>query len=400
MAERLLVRALKGGKNTKIVTLNGKKITKMPSTLEKLPGLKTLDLQNNRIPKVCPEISTLTQLTSLNLGNNLLEEVPEEMKYLTSLKKLHLFGNRIHRFASGACDGLQNLILLSLNNNQLTWIPPEVSRLKSLTYLSINHNWLASIPRELCFLKNLSELQLNYNQLICIPEEIKFLKNLQKLFLVRNNIEVLPEGFCDLINLRSLDIAGNVIQIFPSGFQNLKLREFYCEENPLLMKQPVHAVKQEGVWRLQEITSRFIMNQLAEKNLFLMQAVEWYPQVRNIISQGRKCAICGKSFLAVWLECVEFVPPSKNWKISRNLQLVPLRILICSYKCFNQRGPNIFGIAQVESRRKSLSSLVGKPAAGTLGTFCRPQGSRSHEDSDLQFGRDLETPRPAIAYQD
>nr|XP_023504440.1 leucine-rich repeat-containing protein 69 isoform X4 [Equus caballus] len=288
MAERLLVRALKGGKNTKIVTLNGKKITKMPSTLEKLPGLKTLDLQNNRIPKVCPEISTLTQLTSLNLGNNLLEEVPEEMKYLTSLKKLHLFGNRIHRFASGACDGLQNLILLSLNNNQLTWIPPEVSRLKSLTYLSINHNWLASIPRELCFLKNLSELQLNYNQLICIAEEIKFLKNLQKLFLVRNNIEVLPEGFCDLINLRSLDIAGNVIQIFPSG--NLKLREFYCEENPLLMKQPVHAVKQEGVWRLQ------------------------------------------------------------NWKISRNLQLVPLRILICSYKCFNQRGPNVFGIAQVESR--------------------------------------------------
>lgn len=46
------------------------------------------------------------QLTSLNLGNNLLEEVPEEMKYLTSLKKLHLFGNRIHRFASGACGKL------------------------------------------------------------------------------------------------------------------------------------------------------------------------------------------------------------------------------------------------------------------------------------------------------
>ncbi|KAF5915141.1 hypothetical protein HPG69_011604 [Diceros bicornis minor] len=242
--------------------------------------------------------------------------------------------------------GLQNLILLNLNNNQLTWIPPEISRLRSVTYLSINHNQLASIPRELCFLENLSELQLNYNQLICVPEEIKFLKKLQKLLLVRNNIEVLPEGLCDLINLKSLDIAGNIIQIFPSRFQNLKLRELYCEENPLLLRQPVKAVGQEDVWTLQEITSRFIMNQLAEKNLFLMQAIEWYPQVRNMISQGRKCAICGKSFLTVWLECVEFVPPSKNWKISRNLQLVPLRILICSYKCFNQRGPNLFGIAQ------------------------------------------------------
>ncbi|XP_032172341.1 leucine-rich repeat-containing protein 69 isoform X1 [Neovison vison] len=347
MSERLLLRALKGGENTKIITLNGKKITKMPSALGKLPGLKTLDLQNNQIPKVCPEISTLTQLTVLNLGNNLLEEIPEEVKYLTSLKKLHLFGNKICKFASGACDGLQNLILLNLNNNQLTWIPREVSRLKSLIYLSMNHNQLASIPKELCFLKNLSELQLNYNQLIYIPEEIKFLKKLQKLLLVGNNIEVLPEELCDLINLRILDIAGNFIQTFPSGFQNLKLKEFYCEGNPLFLRQPVNAVQQEDAWSLQEITSRFIMNELAGKNPFIMHVIEQHPQVRNIISQRRKCAICGNYFLTIWLECVEFVPPPKNWKISRNLQLVPLRILICSYKCFNQRGPNLFGIAQV-----------------------------------------------------
>ncbi|XP_052507545.1 leucine-rich repeat-containing protein 69 [Budorcas taxicolor] len=346
MAERLLIRALKGGKNTKIITLNGKNITKMPSVLEKLPGLKTLYLQNNQISKVCPEISNLTQLTALNLGNNLLEEVPQEMKYLTSLKKLHLFRNKIHRFAPGVCDGLQSLILLNLNNNQLTWIPQEISRLKNLRCLSINHNQLASIPRELCFLENLSELQLNYNQLVCIPKEIKFLKKLQKLLLARNNIKSLPEGLCDLFNLRILDVAGNVIQMFPSGFQDLKLKEFYCEGNPLFLKWPVSAIKQEDVWSLQEITSRFIMNQLAEKNPFLMKAIKWYPQVRSIISQGRKCAICGKFFLTIWLECVEFFPPSKNWKISRNLQLVPLQILICSYKCFYQRNPNIFGIAQ------------------------------------------------------
>ncbi|XP_044101269.1 leucine-rich repeat-containing protein 69 isoform X2 [Neovison vison] len=191
MSERLLLRALKGGENTKIITLNGKKITKMPSALGKLPGLKTLDLQNNQIPKVCPEISTLTQ------------------------------------------------------------------------------------------------------------------------------------------------------------FQNLKLKEFYCEGNPLFLRQPVNAVQQEDAWSLQEITSRFIMNELAGKNPFIMHVIEQHPQVRNIISQRRKCAICGNYFLTIWLECVEFVPPPKNWKISRNLQLVPLRILICSYKCFNQRGPNLFGIAQV-----------------------------------------------------
>uniref|UniRef100_A0A8C9IZJ7 OTU deubiquitinase 6B n=1 Tax=Piliocolobus tephrosceles TaxID=591936 RepID=A0A8C9IZJ7_9PRIM len=191
MTERLLIKALSGGKNTKIITLNGKKMTKMPSALGKLPGLKTLVLQNNLIPKVCPELRTLTQ------------------------------------------------------------------------------------------------------------------------------------------------------------FQDLKLREFYCEGNPLFLQQPVISTQRENVWSLQEITSRFVMNQLAENNPFLMDGIERYPQVRSMISQGKTCAICGQHFITVWLDCVRFVSPPKDWKISKNLQLVPLRVLICSYKCFTQRDPNLFGIAQV-----------------------------------------------------
>ncbi|KAL2766953.1 leucine-rich repeat-containing protein 69 isoform 2 [Daubentonia madagascariensis] len=191
MAERLLIRALSGGKSTKIITLHGKKMKMMPSTLEKLPGLRTLDLQNNLIPKVCPEISTLIQ------------------------------------------------------------------------------------------------------------------------------------------------------------FQNLKLREFYCEGNPLFLKQPIIAAyKEDDVWSLQEITSRFIMHQLAENNPFLMHAIEWYPEVRNKISQQKKCAVCGNPFITPWLECVQFVPPSKNWKISKNLHLVPLQTFTCSRKCFTHRSRNLFGIAQ------------------------------------------------------
>lgn len=53
------------------------------------------------------------------------------------------------------------------------------------------------------------------------------------------------------------------------------------------------------------------MNQLAENNPFLMQAIEEYPEVRKTISKGRECAICGKLFLTTWMECVEFVSPSK-----------------------------------------------------------------------------------------
>ncbi|CAO2581167.1 Leucine-rich repeat-containing protein 69 [Lemmus lemmus] len=346
MCERLLLTALKGGNNTKIVTLNGKKMTRMPSALEKLPGLRTLNLQNNLIRKVCPELRTLTKLTLLNLGNNLLEEVPEEMKYLTSLKKLHLFGNRICRIATGACDGLQELVLLNLNNNLLKRLPQEVGRLRNLTYLSINHNQLTMIPTELCSLVSLSELHLNYNQLMGIPEEIKLLQNLQQLFLVRNNIEVLPEGLCHLKKLRLLDIAGNVIQIFPSGFQNLKLKEFYCEGNPLFLKRSIIATQPKDIWTLREIAARFVLGQLDENNQLIMNAIELYPETKDELSKARRCALCRKHFISEWLECVQFVSPSKGCKISRNLELMPLRILLCSYRCFARRGPNLFEIVQ------------------------------------------------------
>ncbi|XP_023373217.1 leucine-rich repeat-containing protein 69 isoform X2 [Otolemur garnettii] len=189
MTEKLLIIALKGG-NTKIITLNGKKMRKMPSALEKLPSLKTLDLRNNLIPKVCPQIRTLTQ------------------------------------------------------------------------------------------------------------------------------------------------------------FQNMKLREFYCEGNPLFLKEPFSTeYEEDDVWSLQEITSRFLMCMLEEQNPYLIQALEWYPQVKNIIAQKKTCVACGKPIITPWLECVQFIPPSKSWKTSKNLRLVPLRVFVCSHKCFNCSDLHIFGIA-------------------------------------------------------
>lgn len=69
MEEKLFVRAVKGGKTTKTITLNGKKMRKIPSTIGNLPGLKVLNLQNNLISSVCSELSTLTQVrTSLSFG--------------------------------------------------------------------------------------------------------------------------------------------------------------------------------------------------------------------------------------------------------------------------------------------------------------------------------------------
>ena len=62
---------------------------------------------------------------------------------------------------------------LSLNNNQLSSLPPEISQLSNLTELYLNHNQLSSLPPEISQLSNLVELYLNNNpQLSSPPPEI------------------------------------------------------------------------------------------------------------------------------------------------------------------------------------------------------------------------------------
>uniref|UniRef100_A0A8C8RPB1 Leucine-rich repeat protein SHOC-2 n=1 Tax=Pelusios castaneus TaxID=367368 RepID=A0A8C8RPB1_9SAUR len=342
MAERLLLRARRGGSGTRSVSLRGMRLQRVPRGLASLPHLRALNLRDNRLGRLSAELGGLSRLRELNLGNNIFEEVPEQLKYLSSLQKLHLFGNKITTISPTTFDGLEKLILLNLNNNKLKYLPPEIHRLENLENMNLNNNQIESIPKELCSLQKLSELHLSHNCLITVPEEIGYMTNLRMLCLSRNQIEVLPDGLCKLRKLRILDVAGNKIQIFPIAMEDLMLMELYCEDNPLLQKHPVSAIQEEEVWSLKEIAARFIFSQLTKEDSILHTSIKQNLEACNILSKKQVCAQCGQGFLNIWLECVRFV---NKMKISRNVHLLPVRTLLCSYKCFNHPGHGFFGIA-------------------------------------------------------
>uniref|UniRef100_A0A803T0Q8 Leucine rich repeat containing 69 n=1 Tax=Anolis carolinensis TaxID=28377 RepID=A0A803T0Q8_ANOCA len=283
-----------------------------------MSGLERLNLKGNRLRRLPQEVEALSRLKVLNLGNNNFDEAPEQLKYLVSLQKLHLFGNKICRISPSIFDGLQNLVLLNLNNNRLTYLPPEIQRLKNLECMSLDNNQLRSLPKELCCLRKLRELHLSHNSII---------------------------GLCKMKRLRILDVAGNNIQIFPTDMENLELEELYCEDNPLLEKNPVSAIQEEDILTLKELTARFILSQLENKNIYLHRAMQNNLEVQAVLSHKRKCAQCGSSFLSMWLECVKFLDVKQQMTTSRNLELLPVRAFLCSYKCFNHPDHGLFGIA-------------------------------------------------------
>ncbi|XP_069587700.1 leucine-rich repeat-containing protein 69 isoform X2 [Ranitomeya imitator] len=320
MADVLVLRAIRGRART--LNLSGRRLHRVPGAVGSLTQLTALQLRNNALCQLPAEVTALSNLTVLNLGNNQFVKVPEELKFLQSLQILHMFGNRITDIPACVFDGLQNLICLNLNHNLIESLPAEIQKLQGLEKLSISHNCLHNIPKELCVLPNLCELHLGNNQLEMLPEQIGSLSNLKELRVYRNNLYGLPE------------------------MHEVPLQELYCEENPLLVKAPVSALQDEEILSLKELTARFVLSHLRNgSSQLLREQITYYPDARRLLSSRNACALCGKWFLDMWLECVKFVDVKKKMKTSNNLQLLPVKILLCSYQCFNQRHADIFGVA-------------------------------------------------------
>ncbi|XP_038664994.1 leucine-rich repeat-containing protein 69 isoform X2 [Scyliorhinus canicula] len=337
MADRLVLKALRG--NATQLDLNGKNLSRVPKAVGRLFELSRLHLKNNQLSDLPAEL----QLTELNLGNNSFEELPDVLKHLRQLKKLHLFGNKLETLSPSVFESLTNLVLLNLSNNKLTTLPEEIHRLEQLKYLTLNNNQLESIPSKLCVLQKLCELHVARNELKSLPHDIGYLTNLKTLSVPRNQIQELPEELCMLRNLKVLDVAGNQLHIFPTKLLELKLEEFYYEQNPLLEKNLIMSTQQNEVLTLQEITARYIMNELKDDSF--NETLKYYPEARNILGHASLCAVCKHSFLNTWLECVSFMNLKK--KISRisPVHVVPIRALLCSYRCFNEPGHKFYGIA-------------------------------------------------------
>jgi CCR4-NOT transcription complex subunit 6 len=81
------------------------------------------------------------------------------------------------------------LATLYLNHNQLSSIPPQISKLRHLELLDLSGNQLRTVPPELGMLTMLKELYLFDNHLTTIPFELGTLHQLQTLGIEGNPIE-------------------------------------------------------------------------------------------------------------------------------------------------------------------------------------------------------------------
>ncbi|HZH90291.1 MAG TPA: COR domain-containing protein [Pyrinomonadaceae bacterium] len=128
---------------------------------------------------------------------------------------------------------------LNLSGNQLTALPPVITKLTYLTHLDLSDNQLVTVPPEITSLINLQDLNLSFNQLANLPPEIVKLSNLNTLFLSGNQLKNLPPEIVKLSNLNILFLSGNQLKNLPPETAKLtNLRGLSLTNNQLTSLPP------------------------------------------------------------------------------------------------------------------------------------------------------------------
>lgn len=155
----------------------------------------------------------------LDLSHNAIQHLPAAINSLSSLQKLILNGNEImdNSLSWEELASLKSLMVISLNQNHIATLPPEVGTLTGLRQLHIAHNELTGLPSEIGLLTSLEVLKVNNNRIRSIPESIGGCVSLIEVDLSSNLLVELPETISKLKDLKALYLGNNGLKSLPSS---------------------------------------------------------------------------------------------------------------------------------------------------------------------------------------
>ena len=186
---------------TGIAALRDLKLTSLPSMIFSEPAagcLRVGDFGGNKLSSLPPSISKFVRLQKLRLSINALTDdgMPWE-----------------------ALSGLTNLVVLCLDHNRFTTIPPFIfTQLTNLQKLAMDHNAIANIPETIGALNQLKSLNINDNKLTCLPPSLSSCQCLEEVDASRNKgVVKIPEEYGALKSLKTLLVNDTLVDSVPSG---------------------------------------------------------------------------------------------------------------------------------------------------------------------------------------
>jgi len=127
--------------------LSNNLIKSFPSIMCNFEKLTHLDLCSNSLTDLCPELINLQSLMEVNISSNRFTQVPKCLYEIKSLEHLVADSNQISYIDVNGIKKLSLLATLSLRNNSINNVPPELGELENIKSLNIDGN-LFRVPRQ------------------------------------------------------------------------------------------------------------------------------------------------------------------------------------------------------------------------------------------------------------
>lgn len=166
----------------------------------------------------------------------------KEAKKLIKLEQLQAFqiGNNNINYLPSEISSLKNLLFFSSKFNPLNNLPKQIGELDLLIHLELIGTKLYSLPNEFCNLSSLKifHLQNNLADTLHLPECIGNLKTLQDIIIYNSPMDTLPASVGELQNLKSLVLAKNKLKKLPDEISKLKNLEVLVLDNNELSSLP------------------------------------------------------------------------------------------------------------------------------------------------------------------
>ncbi|MBZ3871339.1 Leucine-rich repeats and immunoglobulin-like domains protein 3 [Sciurus carolinensis] len=204
--------------------LNNNELETIPNLGPVSANITLLSLAGNRIAEILPEhLKQFQSLETLDLSSNNISELKTAFPPL-QLKYLYINSNRVTSMEPGYFDNLANtLLVLKLNRNRISTIPPKMFKLPQLQHLELNRNKIKNVDG-LSFqgLSALKSLKMQRNGVTKLMDGAFWgLSNMEVLQLDHNNLTEITKGWLyGLLMLQELHLSQNAInRISPDAWE-------------------------------------------------------------------------------------------------------------------------------------------------------------------------------------
>jgi Leucine-rich repeat (LRR) protein len=174
-------------------------------------------------------------------------KLEEALKEPDKVFRLNLNNQSFTEFPKGLSK-FSNLEYLSLRNDHLTSLSPEIGSLKKLKVLDLGGNDFSVLPKDFTKLQNLEELYLDNDKNLDIQQDIEVLGKLPKLkilHLENDGIDKLPSNINKLEHLEQLYLTNNLFRVIPPQLKELKHLKYLDLNNNYLPNNLHHHQPQQ-----------------------------------------------------------------------------------------------------------------------------------------------------------